>query len=117
LKEITMANACVLELTDQSFQQEVLNDPGAVLLDFYTDTCPPCNAMAPVLEQVCSELSGRVKVIKANAFDCRQTATAHRIQAVPTFVLYRAGKPIAQTSGLQAKKVFVNWLETSLARP
>jgi thioredoxin 1 len=117
MKEPRMPATCVLEITnDQSFQQEVLDDSGTVLIDFYSDSCPPCNAMAPVLEQVCSEMSGRIKVVKANAFDCRQTAKAHGVQSVPTFVLYRAGKAIAQTRGLQAKKVFTNWIQSALAK-
>ena len=99
-----------------SFEQEVLKDPGAVLLDFYTESCSPCRAMAPVLEQICSEMTGRVKVIKVDAEACRQTARSHNIRSVPTFILYRAGKPVAQTSGLQGKKVFTGWLENALTR-
>ena len=111
-----MTGACVLPLTDEQFQAEVVNHPGAVLVDFYTPHCAPCRMMAPVLEELCSERRSTLRVVKVDAQEYPNLAVDHHVGAVPTFVLYFNGKPIAQTRGYRPKKQFVEWLETELER-
>jgi thioredoxin 1 len=106
--------ACVVSLTQDQFDQHVLQNPGTVLVDFYTSLCPPCRQVAPVLEQLCTEHSSTLKVVKIDAEENFELAGRHRISAVPTFVLYRAGKKIAQVSGYRTKSEFEKWIESSL---
>jgi len=112
-----MTGTCVISLTDADFDREVLQDPLPVLVDFYSDTCQPCKAAAPVLEQLCTERAGELKVVKANIEHCRQAARRHNLGAVPTFVLYRNGKILGATSGFQARTVFTNWIMGLLSKP
>jgi thioredoxin 1 len=109
-----MAEGCVVSLTDEQFEQEVLRDPGTVLVDFYTAACPPCRQVAPILEQLCSENRPTLKVVKVNAAENPLLAGAHKISAVPTLVLYHRGRRISQASGFQSKPQLEKWISASV---
>ena len=86
-----------------------------MLIDFYTEWCPPCKAMAPVLEQICETRRGSLKVVKIDAEQSLELADRHRVSAVPTFVLYRRGEILSTTRGFIAHNQFNQWIEQSLA--
>ena len=111
-----MSESCVIAVTDEQFQREVRDHPGAVLVDFYTLECGPCRMMAPVLEDICTGRKASLKVVKINAMENHQVALDHQIQAVPTLVLYQNGQRIAECRGYQAKPVFEKWLDDAMAR-
>jgi len=100
--------ACVVSVNDAQFDAEVLQYPGVVLVDFYTPTCPPCRMVAPVLEQICSEREGKLRIVKVNTDE-------NPVVAVPTFALYQAGKLLDQVTGAKSKDWFENWINTSIA--
>ena len=108
-----MASASVQNVTEADFEKEVIQHPGIVVVDFYTDWCPPCKAMAPVLDAIGAERKGSVKIVKVNAEENMELATEHEVQGVPTFVLYRDGKPVSRTSGFQPKARFEQWIESA----
>ncbi len=112
-----MDGSCVMSVCDEQFEALVVQAEKPVLVDFSTDWCPPCRASAPVIEQICAEKNGVLKVVKIDTDQCQETARRHRINSIPTFVLYRGGKVVAQTSGFGSKKVFMGWLEGALAKP
>jgi thioredoxin 1 len=109
-----MSQTCVLALTQDDFDQQVLRHSGTVLVDFYTRDCPPCRQVAPILEELCAEHRATLKVVKINAEENFELAWTHRISAVPTFVLYHGGKKLAQITGFQSKPQFEKWIELSL---
>ena len=111
-----MTGACVIPIGEEQFQAEVVNHPGAVLVDFHTPQCPPCRMMAPVLEELCSERRSTLKVVKVDAQEYPNLAVEHQVGAVPTFVLYFDGAPIAQTRGYRPKNQFEEWLDSELER-
>jgi thioredoxin len=100
----------VTSVTEDNFQQEVETFPGRVLIDFYTPTCPPCRAFAPTLEQIATEQTGKLKVVKIDASTEGQLAAEFEIRAVPTFVLIDKGAKKAQITGARSKKDFEKWL-------
>ena len=106
---------CVVSLTEDQFDQEVLKNPGTVLVDFYTAWCPPCKQVAPVVEQLCAENQGKLKVVKIDAEENPGVANNYHVSAVPTFVLFHAGKKVGQISGSQSKSAFEKWLASSVA--
>lgn len=109
-------STCVADVTDHDFQQQVVEHPGAVLVDFYTPSCAPCRVMAPVLEAICAERGAALKIVKVNAADHGQRAVALGVRGVPTFVLFSRGQPIASTTGSVPRAQFERWIDTELAR-
>ena len=80
---------------------ELISSPGMpVLVDFYADWCGPCKSMAPILSQVASELSGKVKVIKVDIDKNPAAANQFRVQGVPTLILFSKGQPVWRQSGV-----------------
>jgi len=96
--------AGVLEVTDATFEQEVLKSDKPVLVDFWAPGCPPCAALAPVLEKLATELSDKAKFVKVNAAQERSTAGKYRIQAVPTLFIFKGGEAVDNMIGYQAEQ-------------
>jgi len=93
----------VIEVTDATFEQEVLKSESPVLVDFWAPGCPPCAAIAPVLEKLAGEMSGKAKFAKMNAAQERATAAKYGIQAVPTLFIFKAGEIADNMIGYQAE--------------
>jgi len=105
-----MAGEKVAEVREENWQAEVMDAPLPVLVDFWAPRCAPCVAMAPILEQVAEELSGRLKVVKLNVDESRQTAIRYRIQSIPTFLLFQGGTVRAQVGGAMSKAALLDKL-------
>jgi thioredoxin 1 len=98
-------------VTDQQFADEVLREPGTVLVDFYTPYCPPCRQAAPVLEALCVAGGPNFKVVKIDAHENARTAAAHDVLAVPTFILFRDGKKLGQITGFRSRSHIERWID------
>ena len=106
-----MANA----VTDSSFEQEVLKASEPVLVDFHAVWCGPCKAMAPALEQVAQEMHGKVKVVKVDVDENPGITGTYGIRAMPTLILFKAGKVAAQHTGaIVQKKKLEDWINASV---
>lgn len=105
-----MAGECVTSLTEDQFEEVVRRNSGTVLVDFYTAWCPPCKQVAPVIEQLCAENRATLKVVKMDAEENPNVAAEFRVSAVPTFVLFHAGKKVGQITGAQPKASFEKWI-------
>jgi len=93
----------VVHLTDQQFQAEVLDSTTPVLVDFSAEWCGPCKALAPVIEQLADDYSGRVKVAKLDIDNNRQSAGQYGVQSVPTMIIFQNGQPVKKLVGLSPK--------------
>ena len=102
-------------ITENEFQTEVLTSPLPVLVDFFTPTCGPCKSLAPVLEELATENAGTLKIVKVNAGTEPTLAGTYRITGVPTLLLFRGGKVVAQSLGDPGKKKLQKWITESLA--
>jgi thioredoxin 2 len=89
--------------TDTTWLQEVEKSPIPVLVDFWAPWCGPCRAVAPTMDKIAAERAGRLKVVKLNVDENPQTSARFQVQAIPTMILFRDGKPIDQIRGALPK--------------
>lgn len=105
----------VLEVTDSTFEAEVVQSTLPVVVDFWAPWCGPCRAMAPVLEQFAQEKAGEVKVAKVNVDEAAGVAGQYGVMSIPTFLVFKGGKPVDQIVGAMPKETFVARVEAALA--
>jgi thioredoxin 1 len=107
--------AKALEVTDSTFEREVLQAQQPVLVDFWAVWCGPCKAVAPIVEELASEYEGKLKVMKLDVDDNPRTATAYGVQSIPTLLIFKDGKPAERIVGAVPKKVIVDKLQHVVA--
>ena len=98
-----MANN-VSEVSDSSFDSEVLKSGVPVLVDFWAPWCGPCKSIAPVLEELAGQFVGKIKVVKVNVDDNPHTPTQFNVKGIPNLVFFKNGKVIEQIVGAVPKE-------------
>jgi thioredoxin 1 len=104
-----------LEVTDSTFEQEVLQAKQPVLVDFWAVWCGPCKAIAPIVEELAGEYDGKLKVMKLDVDDNPRTAVTYGVQSIPTLLVFKDGKPAERIVGAVPKKVIVDKLQGVMA--
>jgi thioredoxin 1 len=100
-----MASALVQELTDASFDAEVLKSPIPCLVDFWAPWCGPCRMVAPVIEELASEYAGKLKVGKLNVDDHQEVAARYGVASIPTIMVFKNGELAERVVGAVPKQV------------
>jgi len=101
----------MLELTEDSFETEVIQAAVPVVVDFYTPWCGPCKLLAPVLEQLAGEFDGRLKFGRANVEETPDLAATFEVSGVPTLMLFRGGEAVDQVVGFSGLRQLKAWLD------
>ena len=101
-------------VSEQDFEREVLRAEVPVLVDLYADWCQPCKQLAPILEQVGSELSGKLKIVRVDVERSPMLARSFRVQSIPMLVLIAQGRPVDQVVGLVDKKTLLEMVQPFL---
>jgi thioredoxin len=102
-------------ITDATFAAEVERSPMPVLLDMWAPWCGPCRMVAPVIEELASEMAGRVRVAKLNVDENPATAARFHVQSIPTLLVLRGGREVDRIVGVQPKAAIVQRLERAAA--
>ena len=98
-----MASLAVVEVNDASFEQEVLQSDQPVLVDFWAAWCGPCKALSPIVDEVASEYSGKLKVMKMDVDRNQATPMRYGIRGIPALLLFKGGKVADQIVGYVPK--------------
>jgi thioredoxin 1 len=101
----------MITLTADNFAEQVLASDKPVLVDFWTDWCPPCRMVAPILEEIATEYGERLTVAKLNAEEFPEIATRYGVLGFPTMNLYRNGEVVRQIIGAKPKRLLLAELE------
>lgn len=99
----------IVHATDQSFKTDTAD--GLVLVDFWATWCGPCKMIAPVLEELDTEMSDQVKIVKVDVDENQATAGEYGIMSIPTLVLFKDGQPIDKVVGYQPKEALAEFVQ------
>ena len=109
-----MAGSHTLEFSDQNFEQDVLNSPQPVLVDFWATWCAPCRMMSPTVDAIAAEYAGRAKVGKLNVDENLTVASRYGIRSIPTLLLFKGGQIQEQVVGTAPKDALNRLLDKYL---
>jgi len=104
----------ITHLSDASFEQDVLQSQIPVLVDYWAEWCGPCKMIAPILDEISKEYSGRLKVAKLNIDDNQQTPPKYGIRGIPTLMLFKNGNVEATKVGALSKSQLTAFIDSNI---
>ncbi len=104
----------IIKVTDESFEQDVLQSDVPVLVDYWAEWCGPCKMIAPVLEEMADDYAGRLKIAKLNIDENEQTPPKYNIRGIPTLMLFKNGNVDATKVGALSKSQLTAFLDSNL---
>lgn len=109
-----MAGKNVLTITEENFEQEVLNSEVPVLIDFWAAWCAPCRMISPTIDELADEMTGKIKVGKVNVDEQPNLASAFRVMSIPTIAMTKGNDVIMQSIGVKSKDALKLEIEAKL---
>jgi thioredoxin 1 len=104
----------VAQVSDTSFETDVLKSKEPVLVDFWAEWCGPCRQVAPVLEEVAGEFKGKIKIVKLNVDESPQTASKYGVMSIPTLMIFKNGEMASRQIGAAPKAKIVKWINGAI---
>jgi thioredoxin 1 len=103
-----------IQVTDQTFDDVVINADQPILVDFWAEWCGPCKRIAPVLEELATELEGQLVIGKLDVDENPDTSAAYAVLSIPTLLLFKGGEPVDRIVGAQPKAQLLKRLQPHL---
>jgi thioredoxin 1 len=104
----------IIHITDDTFEQEVLQSQTPVLVDYWAEWCGPCKMIAPALDQIAAEYAGRLKVAKLNIDENQSTPPKYGIRGIPTLMLFKNGNLEATKVGAVSKSQLAAFIDSNI---
>ena len=104
----------ILYVTDDTFEAEVIKSSNPVLVDYWAEWCGPCKMIAPILEEIASEYTGKVRIAKLNIDENPQTPPRYGIRGIPTLMLFKDGNVEATKVGALSKSQLTAFLDSNI---
>ena len=104
----------IIHITDDTFEQEVLQSQTPVLVDYWAEWCGPCKMIAPALDQIASEYQGRLKVAKLNIDENQATPPRYGIRGIPTLMIFKNGNLEATKVGALSKTQLAAFIDSNI---
>ncbi|MBM3351161.1 MAG: thioredoxin TrxA [Betaproteobacteria bacterium] len=104
----------ITHLSDASFEQDVLQSPIPVLVDYWAEWCGPCKMIAPILDEISKDYAGRIKIAKLNIDDNQQTPQKYGIRGIPTLMLFKNGNVEATKVGALSKSQLTAFIDSNI---
>ncbi len=96
----------IIDVTDDNFEQEVLQSDTPIIIDFWAEWCAPCRAIAPIVKELAGTYDGKVKIVKMNIDENPATPGKYGVRAIPTVLAFKGGTVVEQITGARPKSAF-----------
>ena len=101
----------LVEVSDNTFEAEVLNAEGIVLVDFWAEWCGPCKMLMPIVEEISEELGDQIKIVKVNIDENPATPSQYGVRSIPTLALFKDGQAVSTKVGANPKGKIIEWID------
>jgi thioredoxin 1 len=104
----------ILHVTDETFEEQVLQSSEPVLVDYWADWCAPCKMIAPLLDEIANDYAGKLKIAKIDIDKNRSVTERYKVRGIPTLMLFKGGEPEATKVGAVSKSQLTIFLDSNL---
>ena len=104
----------IVHVTDGSFDDEVLKSDTPVLVDYWAEWCGPCKMIAPVLDEIAKDYSGKLKICKLNIDENADTPPKYGVRGIPTLLIFKNGEEVSRKVGAMAKSKIEEWINEAV---
>jgi thioredoxin 1 len=109
-----MSNPKIQEVSDASFEGDILKSSTPVLVDFWAPWCGPCRTVAPLMDEFANQYDGKLKIAKLNVDESSQVAMKYQVTSIPTFILFKSGQVADRMLGAVPRSEFVKFIDRNL---
>jgi thioredoxin 1 len=109
-----MSNPKIQEVSDATFEGDILKSSTPVLVDFWAPWCGPCRTIAPLMDEFANQYDGKLKIAKLNVDESSQVAMKYQVTSIPTFILFKSGQVADRMLGAVPRSEFVKFIDRNL---